>query len=195
MKLFPNAREEIMRPASNRRFPGMMALTLGALLTIGVGACNSAYDFDPIDLGHDDAARAPRPKSNSQFLRAAYADVLGRAPAVYDFVVSDASGKVVSQFPVDEQKMLLDALDAIGDPDPLRAIIVAGLTQSAGAALPDKGDVEATAFVTEQFHHYLGREPTAYELAAFVSEWKQDPAVGPRVVVRALVGSREYQSD
>jgi hypothetical protein len=177
-----------------RRFRAA-ALALGIIAPLGVGACQTTYDFDAVELGKDDASRAPRPKSNSQFVRAVYADVLGRAPEVYNFVVADQKGKTITQFPIDEQKMLLDALDAVGDTDALRAIVVAGLAQSTEASLPNKDDVSPAAFVTEQFHHYLGREPTAYELSAFVSAWKQDPAVGPRVVVRALVGSREYQSD
>ena len=40
----------------------------------------------------------------------------------------------------------------------------------------------------------LGREPNAYELEVFVAEWTSEPAVGPRTIIRAIIGSREYQS-
>jgi len=33
-----------------------------------------------------------------------------------------------------------------------------------------------------------------YELDTMVREWSDDPAVGPRTVTRAIIGSREYQS-
>ena len=49
-------------------------------------------------------------------------------------------------------------------------------------------------FIAEQFRRLLGREPSAYELRAFADEWQTDDAVGPRAIIRALVGSREYQS-
>jgi hypothetical protein len=83
----------------------------------------------------------------------------------------------------------------MGDSRPLRALLVAGLAASAEVGLPARGDVDDPAeFVGEQFRRLLGREPSAYELRAFVDEWRADDAVGPRTVVRALVGSREYQS-
>ena len=53
----------------------------------------------------------------------------------------------------------------------VRAVIAAGLTSSPEAGLPDKAEVsDPAAFITEQFHRFLGREPGSYELAAFVAE-------------------------
>jgi hypothetical protein len=49
--------------------------------------------------------------------------------------------------------------------------------------------------VTEQFHRFLGREPSLYEKARFVDAWREDPVVGPREVVRAILMSHEYQSN
>ena len=70
-----------------------------------------------------------------------------------------------------------------------------GLVNSPEAAFPEKSEVkDVPAYVTDRFHAILGRDPGAYELAAFVDEWKKDPAVGPRTVTRALIASREYQS-
>ena len=158
-----------------------------------LAGCQS-YSFAPITVGQR-AEKVPRPRSNSQYVRLVYSDLVGRAPAQYDFTVKDASGNLVSQFPVDEQQLLVNTLDGMGDPAALRDLIVAGLVDSSEVKLPDKSAVtDPAAFITLQFHAFLGREPSAYELAAFVEEWKQDPAVNPKTVVRALLASREYQS-
>jgi hypothetical protein len=160
------------------------------LLLLLVG-CQS-YSFAPITVGQK-AEKVPRPRSNSQFVRLVYADLVGRAPAQYDFTVKDQAGMTVSQFPVDEQQFLVDTLDGMGDPSALRDLIVAGLIDS--VTLPDKFSVSDPAgYITSQFHTYLGRDPSAYELAGFVAEWKSDPAVNPKTVARALLASREYQS-
>jgi hypothetical protein len=175
----------------------LISLLAAAALVAGAAACGeTTYEFDEVSSGHDDADDVPRAKSNSQWLRAVYADVLGRAPESYAFDVVDTGGNVLLTIPITEQDLLLDMLEGVGDPAPLRAIIAAGLTRSDEVDLPDKADVaDPAAWIAEQFRHYLGREPNAYELAAFVDEWQRDPAVGPRTVVRALVGSREYGSN
>jgi hypothetical protein len=162
------------------------------LLVVALAACRPTYEFETVEVGTR-SAKTPRPKSNSQFVRAAYADLLSRAPESYLFEVTDGAGAPVSTFPVDERQALLDAADSLGDPAPLRALIVTGLVAGAEATLPDKGSVDARAFVRTQFQRLLGREPSPYELAAFVEAWAE-PDVGPRAVVRAIVGSREYQS-
>ena len=163
-----------------------------AICVVLLAGCTTVYDFQPVAVGARQAS-APRPKSSTQFIRAVYADLIGRAPADYDFVVTDGTGKEVNRFPVDEQQLLLSTLDGVGDPQPVRALIVAGLVASAEAKLPDKQSTDAATFVRDQFHRLLGREPSAYELAGFTDAWR-DPAVGPRTLVRAIVGSREYQS-
>lgn len=170
------------------------ALLAATAAAIGAGACDTTYDFQPIVIG-DDNADAPAPRSNTQFVRAAYADLLGRAPEVYDFAVKDANGAVIASFPVDEQTVLVEAMESVADPTPVRAIITAGLCASSEAALPDKNDVtDPRAYIADQFRRFLGRDPNAYELAAFAAEWDSDPAVGPKTILRALIGSREYQS-
>jgi hypothetical protein len=163
-----------------------------AVLVLVFAGCQS-YSFAPITVGQK-AEKVPRPRSNSQFVRLVYADLVGRAPAQYEFVVRDGSGNTVSQFPVDEQQLLVGSLDGMGDPAALRELIVAGLVDSNEVQLPDKYGIDPAPFITTQFHNFLGREPTPYELAAFVAEWKNDPAVTPKTVVRALIASREYQS-
>jgi hypothetical protein len=164
-------------------------------LALAVAACgDTTYGFEEVTVGEDDGARAPRERSNSQFVRAVYGDLVGRAPESYEFAVS-AEGEELFRFPVDEQSLLVDVLESMGDSRPLRSLLAAGLVDSAEVELPERDEVEdPAAFVSDQFRRLLGREPSAYELHAFVDEWKADEAVGPRTVVRALIGSREYQS-
>jgi hypothetical protein len=162
-------------------------------LLLLLAGCQSVATYPTVALG-DDNGRALRPRSNGQFVRGVYTDLVGRAPAIIPFVVTDANGMETSRFPLDEEATLLSALDGVGDPAPMRALIVAGLLASIEVSLPARADVDAAAFVTEQFHKFLGREPGAYERAAFVEAWNADPAVGPRAVLRAILASREYQS-
>lgn len=172
----------------------MRSLLVLAALALTAPACDTTYVFEPIDVGEADDGRTPQARSNSQFIRAVYADLVGRQPESYDFVI-DSAGTEVGRLPIEEQQYLLAALDGVGDPTPLRALIIAGLVRSAEVELPEKSAVDDPAgFVSEQFRRYLGREPGAYELRAFVDEWESDPAVGPHAVVRALLESREYQS-
>lgn len=166
-----------------------------AMAALTLAGCSTSYGFDPVTVGDDDAGRVPRPRSNSQFVRAVYADVLGRAPDVYDFAIVDAQGNQLVAFPINEQRDLVTSLDGTGDPDPFRAILTAGLLGSAEVDLPDKADVkDPHAFIGDQFRRLLGREPGSYESYAFEDAWENDPATGPRTVIRAIIGSREYQS-
>lgn len=174
---------------------GLLAAAIAACALLGASGCgDTEYGFAPITIGDDLAGRAPKARSNAQFVRAVYADLIGRAPEAYDFDVT-YGGQDGYSFQVDEKEFLVDALDGMGDPDALRAVIVAGLVNSSEVSLPEKTEVtDPAAFITEQFRRFLGRDPGAYERSAFESEWKTDPAVGPKTVVRALIGSREYQS-
>jgi hypothetical protein len=180
---------------TRRRLRGLLAAAVAVFGLLGAAGCGDAeYGFAPIAVGDDESGRTPKARSNNQFVRAVYADLVGRAPEVYDFEVT-VGGQPSNVFQVDEKGFLVDALDGVGDPDALRAVIVAGLVSSSEVTLPEKAEVsDPRAFITEQFRRFLGRDPGAYELAAFESEWKNDPAVGPKTVVRALIGSREYQS-
>jgi hypothetical protein len=157
-------------------------------------ACSTTYDFDPVTVGDEDHDREPRAKSSSQFIRSVYADLLGRAPEVFDFTVA-YNGAPQYTIQLDEQAGLVEAQDAVGDPTPMRGRLVAAIVRSAGAAVPAKTAVDDPAgYIADQFRTLLGREPSPYELARFVREWNEDPAVGPHAVIRALIASREYQS-
>src|SRR5262249_18285783 len=150
--------------------------------------------YDPTAVGDPDGGdRAPRGKTSSQFVRGVYADLLGRAPETYDFVVT-VNG-ATAKLPVDEQAQLVGVLDGLGDGLPIRNLIVNGLLHGSEAAIPDKASVsEPRTYIGQQFARLLGREPNAYELQAFADAWASDPAVGPRTIVRAITGSRAYQS-
>lgn len=170
-------------------------LAIALCLLLGAPACQDTYEFDPIAAGEVDSDRAPRPKTDGQFLRSVYADLLGRAPGQLEIQIVDGTGNVLSEFSLDEQELLLVVLDGLGDDDAMRSLIIAGLVESEELALPAKEEVsDPAAFVGQQFRNFLGREPNAYEREAFVSAWNTDPAVDPKVVVRAILGSREYQS-
>lgn len=165
------------------------------LLLLALAACtDTTYDYEPTTAGEAEGdTRAPRAKTSTQFLRGVYADLLGRSPESYELTVS-FQGSPAFAFQLDEEAQLSGALDGIGDSAPLRNLVVAGLVNSEELQLPAKADVEAGAFIRDQFRRFLGREPNAYELAVFTDEWARDPAVGPRTVIRAITGSREYQS-
>jgi hypothetical protein len=182
----------------NRKRPSLLHAAAGLLLlagSIGMTGCSYTYEFESFTVGDDEGGRVPEPLANSQFVRGVYVDILGRSPQVYDYSIQDAQGSELYSFPIDEQAAVVGALDAMADPAPMRAVLCAGLLGSAEAALPEKADVQDPAgFVREQFRTLLGREPNAYEARAFEEAWKTEEAVGPRAVVRAIVGSREYQS-
>jgi len=174
----------------------MNRLALSCLLVTALAAaCTTTYDYDPAQVGEPEAsARAPRGKTSSQFLRDVYADLLGRAPASYD-VALQVNGATQLALPIDEQTELIGVLDGLGDGLPMRNVLVNGLLHSAEVTVPDKASVgDPRAYIRQQFTRLLGREPNAYELAGFADAWTRDPAVGPRTILRAIVGSRAYQS-
>ncbi|HVV88728.1 MAG TPA: hypothetical protein VHE35_37040 [Kofleriaceae bacterium] len=177
-------------PAPSRRW----ALALAAALGLAA-ACDTTYEFDPTTAGDPDTVGHPRiSKTSSQFVRGIYADLLSRAPSRYDQLITLGDGTQLRN-PIDEERNLDDLLDGVADPGPLRALIVRGVLESPEAAVPSKEAVtDPPAWIRDRFRRYLGREPNAYELAAFVDAWHTDPAVGPRAVIRALLASREYQS-
>jgi hypothetical protein len=176
---------------TTRRITLVTTLLVAAYFANG---CSTTYDYDPASAGDPEGSdRAPRAKTSSQFLRGVYADLLGRTPETYDFVVMAGSAQL--KLPIDEEQQISGTLDGIGDSMPMRNLIVAGLLHSIELTIPDKAAVsDPRAYIRDQFTHLLGREPNVYELDTFASEWQSDPAVGPRTIIRAIVGSREYQS-
>lgn len=163
------------------------------MVALATACADTTYDYDPATAGDVEGGdRAPRMKTSSQFLRGLYADLLGRTPESYEFAITFGANTL--RIPLDEEMQLSSVLEGLGDSLPMRNLIVKGLLHSAEVTVPAKTEVDAEEYISEQFRRLLGREPNAYELGAFVDEWEKDPAVGPRTVIRAITGSREYQS-
>jgi hypothetical protein len=170
-----------------------MIRTLLVIAALALGCTSATYDYDPTTAGDPEVDTPPRQKSPSQFVRGIYADLLGRSPETYEQVIT-LDGQELFRVTLDEERQLVGTLDGLGDSLPMRNLIANGVLHSAELSLPDKASVEPTAYIRDQFRALLGREPNPYELAAFVDEWERDPAVGPRTILRAILGSREYQS-
>jgi hypothetical protein len=168
----------------------MRALIL--VVALACAGCTETYDYDPATAGEEEGSREPRGKNPSQFVRSIYADLLGRSPESYDFTLRFGPDQIT--FPLDEEAQLVGALDGIGDSQPMRNLIANGLLSGDEISLPAKSSVDSREFIGEQFRKLLGREPNPYELQVFVNEWESDAAVGPKAIIRAIVGSREYQS-
>ena len=168
---------------------------IAIVCALALAACATTYDYDPTTVGDAEGGdRAPRSKTSSQFVRGVYADLLGRTPAAFDFTLK-FNGATQFTLPLDEQAQLVNALDGLGDGLPMRNLVVNGILHGSEVTLPAKGSVsDPRAYIRERFARLLGREPNAYELEGFADAWDRDPAVGPRTVIRAIVGSREYQS-
>jgi hypothetical protein len=168
--------------------------TLALTLVLLLSGCIDTYEYEPAVAGDEEGDREPRSKTSSQFLRGVYADLLGRTPETFEFVLQ-FDGVELFRIPLDEESQLATVLDGIGDPLPMRNLIVQGLLHGKELQLPDKAAVaDGREFIGEQFRKLLGREPNVYELETFAGEWDSDAAVGPRTIIRAIVGSREYQS-
>jgi hypothetical protein len=161
-----------------------------------VVACTTSYDYDPAGAGDQEgSARPPQSKTSSQFVRGIYADLLGRTPETYDFTLS-INGTQAVKFTIDEETTLDTALDGVGDPVPMRALVVDGLLHSTEITIPEKSaDADAKAYITDQIKRLLGRDPNVYELAAVAVAWATDPAVGARSIIRAIAGWRAYQCE
>ena len=116
-----------------------------------------------------------RPKSERQFLRGIYSDLLERTPTR------------------DELRNLRNAMQAMADPAPLRSVLSKVILDSGQAKLPACRQGGEAEFVQECFLRYLARLPGAPEAAAFTAALQADGGK-PAHVVRALVGSLEYQT-
>jgi hypothetical protein len=163
------------------------------MMALASACADTTYEYDPATAGDVEGGdRAPRAKSSSQFLRGLYADLLGRTPERYEFTLK--FGAQTLPIPIDEEMQLTGVLEGLGDSLPMRNLVVKGLLHSAEVTLPAKTAVEPKDYIRDQFRRLLGREPNAYELGAFADEWAKDPATGPRTIIRAITGSREYQS-
>ena len=171
-----------------------LALLIVAVALAASACADTIYEYDPATAGDAEGDRQPRAKTSSQFLRGLYADLLSRTPETFEFVLK-LNGVEAARFALDEEMQLGATLEGIGDSLPMRNLIAKGLLHSAEVTIPEKASVaDPRAYIRDQFRRLLGREPNAYELEQYAGEWSKDAAVGPRTIIRAIVGSREYQS-
>ena len=116
------------------------------------------------------------PLSNRAWVRSVYVDL----------------GDVLA--PEEDVEALRGALDSLGDPAPLRSLIVRMLLDADGTKAPRGTAIDEPAvWVEETFLQLLGRKPTEEELAQFVSVCR-DGSDGPELVLYALLTSSEYQT-
>ncbi len=96
--------------------------------------------------------------------------------------------------PADKVEALRGALDSLGDPAPLRSLIVRMLLDADGTKAPRGPAIgEPGSWIEATFVHLLGRKPTEGELTEFLSVCR-DGSDGPELVLYALLTSTEYQS-
>jgi len=118
--------------------------------------------------------RAPMP--NRLFVRALFVDLTDRLP--------DS----------DELQRLQNALDALADARPLRAVLARLLLDSGKARVPERDGVpDAKAWISGLFERLLGRPASEHELSTFATSFA-DPACHPTTVVYAIVSHPQYQT-
>ena len=111
---------------------------------------------------------------NRAFARALFVDLADRLPRF------------------EEAEPLREALDALADPAPLRALTARMLLDSGKLSLPAKQDLgDAQGWLRGLFPRLLGREASEAELGEF-TRVLQDPAARVETVLYALVSSPDY---
>ncbi len=122
------------------------------------------------------AARLARgvPLENRVFARTLFVDLADRLPKF------------------EESEPLREALDALADSAPLRALTARMLLDSGKLALPARKDLgDARSWLRSLFPRLLGREASEAELAEF-SRVLEDPSARVETVLYALVSSPDY---
>ena len=89
-----------------------------------------------------------KPKTDHQFIRSLYQDLLGRAPG-YDELRN--------------MRNMRNALQSMADPAPLRAVMAKVILDSKQAQVPSCEAGKEEEFVRECFLRYLGRHPGQVE--------------------------------
>lgn len=122
------------------------------------------------------AGAARRRADDPAFVRALFADLLGRRPTSRELVA------------------LASAASVIPGSSAGRAAVVDVVLDSGEAPLPLLADVkDPDAWLADRFLRFVGRRPTPAEAALFRTALA-DPDGGPHVVIRALLTGAEYAS-
>ncbi|QDV06069.1 hypothetical protein Poly30_15730 [Planctomycetes bacterium Poly30] len=115
------------------------------------------------------------PLSNQVWVRSVYVDL----------------GDVIA--PDEEVEALRGALDSLGDPVPLRSLIVRMLLDAEGTRSPRGPEIgEPGPWIDATFDRLLGRQPTDMERTQFLKVCEDGPD-GPELVLYTLLTSPEYQ--
>lgn len=144
-----------------------------ARATESVAVLARAFVASPAWAG---AGEARREADDLAFVRALYADLLGRRPTTAEVVA------------------VTRAIVAVPGSRAGRAAVVAVLLDSGEVMLPLVVDLkDPDAWVADRFRRTLGRAPTEHEARVYRTALL-DPAGGPHLVVRGLLTSPEYAS-
>jgi len=119
------------------------------------------------------ASKYPREKTDAQWIRTLYADLLGARPDYREF------------------RDTRNALLALADSTPIRRVLGKVVVDSKKSDRAAAVGADGKRWIEERFLLLLGRGPRAEEAAAFEEVLRES---GPRIVLQALVQSREYQS-
>ncbi len=113
-----------------------------------------------------------RPKSERVYIRGLYVDLLGRTPSY------------------DEFRNMRNALQALTDDAPIKAVLARLLVSSRYSRLP-YGQANAE-YVTMCYRRFLARDPGKAELDAFVSVMNE-PGCSPQMAALAILTHGEYR--
>jgi len=127
-----------------------------------------------LSQAYEELPSRPRPKSDRVFVRSLYADLLGRVPEYQEF------------------RRSRNALLALSDSRPLRSVLIKMMLDAGLGAAASGTATDPVRFVADRFLHFLAREPTPSESAAFVREL--EAGMSRQLVVRALLTHGEYQT-
>jgi hypothetical protein len=118
-------------------------------------------------------AKYPRPKTDAQWIRTIYVDLLNARPDYREF------------------RDTRNALLALADSTPIRRVLAKVMIDSKKADRAAAVGADPKAWISERFLLLLGRPPSDRELEAYGQVLKEG---GPRVVLRAIVQSHDYQT-
>ncbi len=127
-----------------------------------------------LSAAYTETCKTPRKKTDQQFVRTLYHDLLARAPTYQ------------------ELRNMRNATQALADPVGIRSVIIKAILESESVAPPPKNEIKPATWIPDQFLHMLGRSPSPAELETFLDVWKT-PACRPSTILHAILTSAEYQ--
>ncbi len=123
---------------------------------------------------YEELLARPRSKTDRVFVRALFADLLGRVAEYQEF------------------RRCRNALLALSDSRPLRSVLIKMMLDAGLGSVGEEATKDPATFVADRFLHLLARPPTPAEGDAFVREIRA--GASPKLVLRALLTHSEYQT-